>query len=180
MHKDFQQPAPVGDQVRGTDDLANSEEAAGLVARAVGARIAPVVRTGRNSVATPFVPNDGPYGVHDTDPAVMPKDRHIGLTDGLTANNDRNPANLLKTADGPVGIDQSETWRWPDGRWEIGSPLARALKQGDFTAAELDGIGKRLAALKPDFERIFGGTAQFDGTMRAWDHIRPAIGPGGG
>ena len=166
VHKDFHQPATAGDRVRGTDDLANSEEAASLVAQAVGARSPVVVRTGRNSVAMPYVSNAGTYKDKP-----MPSDRHIGLLDGLTANNDRNEGNLLATPDGPVAIDHSETWRHPGGRWEVGSKLASRLQPGDFSKSEMDRIGERLEALRPEFERIFGGTQQHDGTMRAYNLV---------
>jgi hypothetical protein len=174
VQKEFLQPS----QYLSTREMADREEAASLVAHAIGARAVPVIRTGTHRVAMPFVENTGTAKDHGIDDAKLPKDALLGLLDGLIANSDRHADNLLMTGDGPAGIDHSGAWRLPGGKWEIHSSLAREIRAHDFTSRQFDEMDRRLKALRPEFERIFGGLQQYTGTMAAFESIRTRYFPG--
>ncbi|NUT91257.1 MAG: hypothetical protein HOY78_04430 [Saccharothrix sp.] len=159
-------------------ELTDAEELAPHVLDAVGLNYAAVHRTASDEVLMEFV--DGRSGtdvtgggrLSDTD-----RDSHdgrlLGLADHLIGNLDRNPDNWLKTPDGRlVGIDHGAAF---DANRFSSSPFARALydtsnpvpelRDNQFTPADLDHVGRRLEALRPEFEK-HGRADWHDSVMR--------------
>jgi SPP1 gp7 family putative phage head morphogenesis protein len=171
--------------------MADREEAASLISHVVGAGAPRTVRTGPTETHSDYVPGrnamddalddmssgGGKYPSNkkalshlaDLHPDAA---KRIGLLDTLIGNHDRSPRNVMvhEGTNRPVPIDHGTSWD-PDDH-STSSPFKSS--PGDFAPDELSGMESRLAALKPEFARIFGGTAQHDQTMAAWNAWRSA------
>ncbi|MFI9008840.1 hypothetical protein ACIGNX_16600 [Actinosynnema sp. NPDC053489] len=131
---------------------------------AVGLPYAAVHRTAPAEVLMEYV--DGRSGTELTGGRHVPADysdspdgRLLGLVDHVIANRDRNADNWIRTDDGRlVGIDHGAAF--DAGKFST-SPFARSLydhderttlRPNEFTPTDMDHLGKRLAALRPEFE----------------------------
>ncbi|MFD7658710.1 hypothetical protein ACFV4N_32450 [Actinosynnema sp. NPDC059797] len=147
--------------------LTDAEDLAPHVMAAVGLPYAAVHRTAPDEVLMEYV--EGRSGTHLTGGRHVPDDytdspdgRLLGLLDHITANRDRNSDNWIRTDQGRlVGIDHGDAF---NGDVFTTSPFARTLydhsdriptlrDNNEFSPADMDRLGRRLQALRPQFER---------------------------
>ena len=111
-----------------------------------------------------------------------PEGMRIGLMDALIGADDRHLGNVMITPEGkPVPIDHNDSW--VTGRRVGKSPFAvaldRRIKAGKspFTTADLDQVGRKIQALRPEFEAMpdGNGARYFQMTMDELARIRGQV-----
>lgn len=146
-------------------ELTDAEELAPHVLAAVGLPYAAVHRTAPNEVLMEYV--DGRSGTELTGGRHLPDSysdspdgRLLGLVDHVISNRDRNPDNWIQTDDGRlIGIDHGDAFdagsftTSPFGRFLYDPNARTTLRPNEFTPADMDHIGRRLAELRPEFEK---------------------------
>lgn len=169
-------------------DMADREEAADLVARAVHARAPRIYRTGKDEIYADLVPGDTSIMHFEADiPQRVygsPEARRIALLHILTGDVDVNLGNIMfDESDTPTSIDHTMAWfpnsTPPDikagkegeilpGFHKTQSSFQSIVDPTDFTPSEKRRIDGELKAFKPEFERIFGRTDEYDQMMEWW------------
>jgi hypothetical protein len=169
-----------GKTMLGAKHAADGEQLGARIMEAVGARHAAVVRTGPGGIDMEWVPGktgaefgygDGFIREANVPASIVDSDdgRLMGLADFIMGNEDRNPGNWIKTADGHiVGIDHGRAFesvkpdsfvsvdnspfndhlieRSGEGGWK-----ANLRKTNDFTKADMAAVRERLVAMREEF-----------------------------
>lgn len=164
--------------------MADREEAADLIARAVHARAPHIYRTGPDEIHSDMVP--GETAIMEFDGEIPqhffagPEGRRIALLHILTGDVDVNMGNLMFQGNNMTSIDHSMSWfnnsadtlsdhpKITPGFHQTRSPFQGFVDPADFPPSEKNRMEKELKALKPEFQRIFGGTSEYDQTMQWW------------
>lgn len=151
-------------------ELTDAEDLAPHVMNALGMRYAAVHRTAPTEVLMEYV--EGRIGAEvmgghrrsDLSDADRDSDegRRLGLADHIIGNRDRNAENWFQTPDGRlVGIDHGmsfDTNRFSTSPFALplydrSDPVFPKLRPNGFTKTDMDVVGQRLAALRPEFEK---------------------------
>lgn len=154
---------------RPSKDQQDAEELGALVVKAARGKAPRVLRQDRDTVHMDYV--DGQIYDELDDAAKEALDRtdsarRLALSDALMGNVDRNPGNLIRSADGEVhGIDHGAAFDWHSGLNPPGGPLnpyntladlimdsSGKVKPGALSKAEATELREALTALEPEFE----------------------------
>lgn len=169
---------------RSPKELTDNEHFASLVARAVGADVPAVVRTGPHEVYMDFVDHAktaaevDASGDFDTFDKAIESDAglRLGLLDQLIFNGDRNNGNWLIRNGQPVGIDHGLAWPTGVERFaEVPHPMgifgarlsspSAGFEETTLTPADYDRVIDRLENLRPAFDEAGRGD-QLDASIR--------------
>lgn len=178
VHKqgmDWGDPDEVAAEVR---RQADAEHLTSLLGRAIGAPVVPVYRDSADAVWMPFLPGTVIGDAPNVEELLASRDGILlGLLDHLAANADRNSGNILVHNGQMTGIDHGfafgeqffsdalpvaqdgpnrPAWHFSrDGAW-VDNPL---------TAHDVTELGRRMEALRPDFDQLDRG-AWLDYSLR--------------
>ncbi|GLY54880.1 hypothetical protein Lesp01_85350 [Lentzea sp. NBRC 102530] len=160
--------------------LSDAEELTPLVLQACGLRAAAVTRSDKAEVHMEFIEGQTVEALQmsgqDTSTAA-PGSRQgklLGLADAVVSHGDRNEGNVILTPSGDmVGIDNGDAYQhWKYARSPYANYLynsddldERAAVPNEFTAADMERVGRRLAELRPAFVAV-GREAWHDDMMR--------------
>jgi len=167
-------------------DQADAEEVTALIAAAAGAKVPAVHRAGDTETLTAYVDGQtgmeamsvlGLGAAHteslrlaNTDPG-----RLLGLVDVLTDNPDRHTGNwIIDQAGDPVGIDHGNAFLYSGDpgsagdnswkpfaahymQWDAATGMPSGWADNDLTPADVQTVRERLAALRPEFDRMGHG-----------------------
>lgn len=181
-------------------DALDAEQAASLVARALGLRAPRVYRNEPDSIWMEYVSDALTADeLRETDPAqwearnAAALDHNdgalVGLLDALISNTDRNAGNWMLTEDGQtVPIDHGHAYTVLADDLETylpvpAGPVRGVTGQGPFaeaytggsnplTPSDVDETRRRLEALRPDFEHISRGP-WLDYSLAVLDKLEP-------
>jgi hypothetical protein len=180
-------------------DALDAEQAASLVARALGLRAPRVYRNAPDSIWMEYVDDAiTAEELRETDPAEWDARNRaaldlddgslVGLLDVLISNQDRNTGNWMMTADGrTIPIDHGHSYTvlgadfetylpLPDQVDEVSGfgPFADSYTSGSnpLTRSDVPEARRRLERLRPDFEHM-GRASWLNYSLQVLDKIEP-------